>query len=179
LRPSCRSGPASTTDQASCAAVGSDQQSPSRAVHCSSACRATSAVSGRRGASNTCGCPISARPAEPAWGPLNERFQCFSAFERAERGKGSPSGRSPPSTELRTQTYWRGTPFMCCRFSARSQAHSKIFFVGFRHCSRRRIQRQRNTGTVAGVIHPVGRRFPGSQRSPGSGKSIMSHVARL
>jgi hypothetical protein len=52
-------------------------------------------VSGRRGASNTCPRPISARRAEPAWGPLNERFQCFSAFERAERGKGSPLGRSP------------------------------------------------------------------------------------
>jgi hypothetical protein len=55
-------------------------------------CRATTALSGRLGASNTCSQPMGAWPAEPAWGPLNERFQCFIGFERARRGKGSPLG---------------------------------------------------------------------------------------
>jgi hypothetical protein len=49
---------------------------------------------------------------------------------------------------------------MCCRFSARSQAHSHIFFAEWR---------QRNTGTVADAIHPVGRRFLARNVHPAPG----------
>jgi hypothetical protein len=74
------------------------------------ACSAARAPPRERGAaSNTGGRPISARRAGSARGPLNERFQRFSGFERAQSGKAAPLGGGTPFTHQRPHQ-WQPFP---------------------------------------------------------------------
>jgi hypothetical protein len=84
--------PVTSSHHTSCAGEGGSDQHGAEPCVLQLACP-PSALSGRLGASNTRACPMAACPSEPAWGPLNERFQCFIGFDRAQRGNGPALGR--------------------------------------------------------------------------------------
>jgi hypothetical protein len=48
---------------------------------------------------------MAARASEPAWGPLNERFQCFIGFDRAQRGNGPALGGQNGRTHHHRHAY--------------------------------------------------------------------------